>query len=340
MFNPPAAAASFVYAVGVQADRLLDGLRGGVRTRAPVVSVGNLVAGGSGKTPLVRWLTGRLEERGLSVGVVARGYRGSWAKRTSRPALVRDLTTEEAGDEAALLAKALPRAEVAVGRVKARAAELLDPMNLDLILVDDGLQHRRLARDYDIAVLERGDWLGYIERGTRLIPWGRMREPFVRLESVDAVVFWDASEEEARRLSLRFPEPTMLRARREPVELAPDGGELPPGGLRGREVIAFCGVARPMVFFEDLKTMGAELVETRAFPDHARYAARRLGELRRLADAHPGAVTVTTAKDAVKIPSGTLPGLRVLERRVVFAGEDGARLVGEVAAVARGCRRG
>ncbi|HUT98184.1 MAG TPA: tetraacyldisaccharide 4'-kinase [bacterium] len=340
MFNPPAAAASFVYAVGVQADRLLDGLRGGVRTRTPVVSVGNLAAGGSGKTPLVHWLTRRLEERGLAAGVVARGYRGSWAHRTARPALVRDLSVQEAGDEAALLAKRLPRAEVAVCRVKARAAELLDPLNLDLILVDDGLQHRRLARDYDIAVLERGDWLGYVERGTRLVPWGRMREPFVRLERVDAVVFWDASEEEARRLSLRFPAPLMLRARREPVELAPDGGELPPGGLSGRRVIAFCGVARPTVFFDDLRALGVELVETRAFPDHARYDARRFGELRRLMDAHPGDLPVTTAKDAVKIPSGALDGLRVLDRRVVFAGEDGARLLGEVGAVARRCGRG
>ena len=339
MFNPPAAVASFVYAVGVQADRLLDGLRRGVRTRTPVVSVGNLVAGGSGKTPLVRWLTRRLEERGLAVGVVARGYRGGWAKRTARPALVRDISAEEAGDEAALLAQELPRAVVAVGRVKAWTAELLDPLNLDVILVDDGLQHRRLARDYDIAVLERGDWLDYVERGTRLVPWGRMREPFVRLESVDAVVFWDASEEEARRLSLRFTSPLILRARREAVEVASDGGRSPEDFL-GKPVIAFCGVARPAAFFDDLKKMGVELVQTRAFPDHARYDARRLGELRRLADAHPGAIPVTTAKDAVKIPAGALAGLRVLDRRVVFAGEDGARLLGETVSVVRGCERG
>lgn len=340
MFNPPAAAASFVYAVGVQADRLLDGLRGGVRTRTPVVSVGNLAAGGSGKTPLVRWLARRLEERGLAAGVVTRGYRGGWARRTARPALVRDLSPEEAGDEAALLAKRLPRAAVAVCRVKARAAELLDPLNLDLILVDDGLQHRRLARDYDVAVLERGDWLAYVERGTRLLPWGRMREPFGRLERVDAVVFWDATEEEAGRLALRFSSPRILRARREPVELAPGGVEIPPDGLRGKQVVAFCGVARPEVFFDDLKKMGAETVETRAFPDHARYDARRLDGLRRLTEAHPDALPVTTAKDAVKLPPGALPGLRVLDRRVVFAGGDGARLVGGVAAVARRGKRG
>jgi tetraacyldisaccharide 4'-kinase len=338
MFNPPAAAASFVYAVGVQADRLLDGLRGGVLTRTPVVSVGNLAAGGSGKTPLVRWLARRLEERGLAAGVVTRGYRGDWARKTSRPALVRDLSPEEAGDEAALLARGLPRAEVAVCRVKARAAELLDSLDLDLLLVDDGLQHRRLARDYDVAVLERGDWLGYVERGTRLVPWGRLREPFGRLERVDAVVFWDATEEEAQRLQLRFPSPLILRARRESVELAPDGGEMPPDGLRGKKVVAFCGVARPDGFFDDLKKIGAEAVETRAFPDHARYDARRSGELRRLTEAHPDALPVTTAKDAVKLPPGALPGLRVLDRRVVFTGGDGARLFGEIAALAR--RRG
>ncbi len=338
MFNPPAAAASFIYAVGVQADRLLDGLRGGVRTRTPVVSVGNLAAGGSGKTPLVRWLARRLGERGLAVGVVTRGYRGNWTRRTSRPALVRDLSPEEAGDEAALLAQGLPGVEVALCRVKARAAELLDSMSPDLILVDDGLQHRRLARDYDVTVLERGDWLAYVERGTRLLPWGRMREPFGRLERVDAVVFWDASEEEVGRLALRFPLPLILRARRESVELAPDGGEIPPAGLQGKRVFAFCGVARPEVFFDDLKKMRAETVETRAFPDHARYDARRLDGLRRLTEAHPDALPVTTAKDAVKLPPGALPGLRVLDRRVVFTGGDGARLVGEVAALAR--RRG
>jgi len=340
MFNPPAAAASFVYAVGVQADRLLDGLRRGVRTRTPVVSVGNLVAGGSGKTPLVRWLARRLEERGLATGIVTRGYRGGWARGTDRPALVRDLSPEEAGDEAALLTGQLPRVEVAVCRVKARAAELLDTLNLDLILVDDGLQHRRLARDYDVAVLERDDWLAYARHGTHLLPWGRLREPFGRLERVDAVVFWDSSEEEARRLQLRFPSPLILRARREPVEIAPDGGEIPPDGLRGRKVVGFCGVARPDGFFDDLKKMGAETVETRAFPDHTRYDARRLDGLRRLTEAHPDALPVTTAKDAVKLPPGALDGLRVLDRRPVFAAGDGARLVGEIAALARRHGRG
>jgi tetraacyldisaccharide 4'-kinase len=340
MFNPPAAVASFVYAVGVQADRLLDGLRGGVRTRTPVVSVGNLTVGGSGKTPLVRWLARRLGERGLAVGVTVRGYRGGWARRTARPALVRNLPAGEAGDEAALLAAGLPGAEVALCRVKARAAELLDVMDLDLILVDDGLQHRRLARDYDVVVLERDDWLGYIERGTRLLPWGRMREPYGRLARVDAVVFWDAAEEEARRLALCFPSPLILRARREAVEVAPDGGEIPADGLRGKEVVAFCGVARPAVFFDDLRTLGAEVVQTRALPDHARYDARRVGELRKLRSLHPGALPVTTAKDAVKLPPGALDGLRVLDRRVVFAGDDGDGLLAEVAAVARGGKRG
>jgi tetraacyldisaccharide 4'-kinase len=340
MINPPAAFASVVYAVGLQLDRLLDGLREGVRTAAPVVSVGNLTAGGSGKTPLAGWLAGRLGERGYAVGVAARGYRGRWAGKTARPALVSGLSVEEAGDEAALLARRLPRARVAVSRVKARAAALLDALGVDVILVDDGLQHRRLARDYDVAALERDDWLTYVERGTRLLPWGRQREPYGRLGRVQAVVFWDADGGEARRLHLCFPSTLVLRARREPEGFRSGGRELPADALEGRPVVAFCGIARPAAFFDGLKRLGAELVATRAYPDHARYDARRLAELRGLVDANPGAVLVTTAKDAVKIPAGGPPGLYTLDQRVVFAPGDGERLIEGVAAVVEGFRRG
>ncbi|MCK4594368.1 tetraacyldisaccharide 4'-kinase, partial [bacterium] len=325
IINIPAVLASLVYAVGFQLDLLLDGLRTKVRPRRPVVSVGNLVAGGSGKTPLVLWLAERLTERGFATGVVTRGYRGRWAKRTARPTLVSGggdilMTAVEAGDEALLLARGLPRAKVAVGRIKALAAMLLDTPEVDVILVDDGLQHRRLARDYDLVALDRGDWLRYLEHGTRLLPWGRLREPYERLARVQAVVFWDSDEEEAHRLGLRFPSPLILRARTEPGGLTSEGNPLPPDALKGRPVVAFCGIAHPRSFFTDLVELGAELVETRAYPDHARYDERRMSELRRLLADHPGAVPVTTAKDAVKLPAGEPPGLTVLGQHVVFAG--------------------
>ncbi|MCD4733764.1 tetraacyldisaccharide 4'-kinase, partial [bacterium] len=139
--------AGWLYAVGSYADRLLDGLRSRLRLGGSVISIGNIAVGGSGKTPFTRWLAGELTRRGHRVGVVTRGYGGSWARGHREPTLVSrgDGTTllnpTEAGDEAVWLAGELPRCAVAIGRIKAAAARLLtQETDAEVILLDDGLQ--------------------------------------------------------------------------------------------------------------------------------------------------------------------------------------------------------
>jgi tetraacyldisaccharide 4'-kinase len=202
------------------------------RARVPVVVVGNVTVGGTGKTPLVAWLAGRLRERGLRVGVVSRGYgrRGAAARRVTShdpPA--------EVGDEPALLARRLG-VPVAVAAARADAVRLLEG-ECDVIVSDDGLQHHALARDAEVAVVDGRRGLG---NGWRL-PAGPLREPESRLDRVDAVVVNGPGYE--RRGALRMDvEPLRY------VEVA-TGRAAAPEAFAGRRVHAVAGLGHPERFF-------------------------------------------------------------------------------------------
>ena len=151
--------------------------------RRPVIVVGNLSVGGSGKTPLVIWLAQQLSERGLQPGVVLRGYGGSAAAGRVPQLVAPDSDVAVVGDEALLL-RLRTGMPVAIGRDRVGAAQRLLGAGVDVIIADDGLQHLRLARDFEIAVIDaaRGMGNGY------LLPAGPLREPPQRLSTVDAVV--------------------------------------------------------------------------------------------------------------------------------------------------------
>jgi tetraacyldisaccharide 4'-kinase len=244
------------------------------RARRPVVVVGNLTAGGTGKTPLVAWLARRLMERGLRVGVALRGYRGSGVARRIAPGE----GAASAGDEAVMLARALGL-PVAIGVRRADAVRLLEP-DCDLVLCDDGLQHYALRRDLEIAVVDGARGLG----NGRLLPAGPLRERAARLDSVGAVVVNGEG----------FTRPGALRMRLEPVAVVSlDGRDRRTlGDFAGRPVIAVAAIGHPARFFAMLRTAGLQL-EEHALPDHAAIPARVLGERR-------GRPVLMTAKDAVK----------------------------------------
>ena len=325
----------WLYAVGSYADRLLDGLRGRLRLKTTVVSVGNIAVGGSGKTPFTRWLAGELTQRGRSVGLVTRGYGGSWARLHKQPTLLSRgagellLSPSEAGDEAVWLARELPRCAVAVGRVKAEAARLLEQkVAPELILIDDGLQHRRLYRDCDLVLLPARDWQERLDGIAAPLPPGRLRESFERLRTVAAIVLLNATAVQAKSLRRRFGQPLIVQAKTEPTELVSLTGErLPLLELHRREVIAFAGIARPERFFADLNRLGARLTVYLALPDHVDYGEERLAKLRRLAEENPEAILLTTAKDAVKLTEAELPRLLYLEQSLTMSSAAAARLL-------------
>ena len=324
------------YAAGLHADELLDGLRTRVRPARPVVGIGNLAVGGSGKTPTARWLALKLFERGLRPALVTRGYGGSWTAGTAEPGVVDGDDTDPwvYGDEAVLLKRELTDVPVVVGRIKARAARVAARLHgIDVVIVDDALQHRRLARDFDLTVLAATDWRDRLTGAAAPLPAGRLRVPFDRLRKTDATLLLDGTPEELRLLRVRFPRLLCLGARFVAVGLRDFAGVLHPLSiLADRDVVACCAIARPEVFFGDLERLGAHLVARLAPPDHAAYDMAELGRLNGLVAENPGALVVVTGKDAVKLRGRFENNILWLERSLRLETGDAAALLTVVTA--------
>jgi tetraacyldisaccharide 4'-kinase len=281
-------------------------IRGSVRLSRPVVVVGNLTVGGTGKTPVVCWLVERLKERGYKPGVVTRGYGGS----NRVPRLVRD--SDDAmlvGDEPLLLVRRTG-VLVAVGRERPAAAQMLVDAGCDVIVSDDGLQHYALSRDCEIVVIdaERGFGNGH------LLPAGPLREAQSRLASVDAIVVNGAGTGTAGGAAAAGEPWGVAPQAGAPQDVAPQGGGVRPiFGMRlqatqavslrdssvrnlrefsGQEVHAVAGIGNPQRFFRMLRTFGIQ-VRAHELPDHAVLNPKDI----EFGDGRP---VLMTEKDAVK----------------------------------------
>jgi tetraacyldisaccharide 4'-kinase len=254
------------------------------RLQRPVIVVGNLTVGGSGKTPLVIWLSARLRAEGLSPGIVLRGYGGA-AARGSNPLRVEpDSDPDVVGDEALLLRRRTGE-PVAVCRQRVRAAKLLLEAGANVIISDDGLQHLAMARDFEIAVVdaERGFGNGY------LLPAGPLREPRERLERVDAVVLNGAGATDQAPLRRGAFGMNLMGDRLVPLS---GGTACALASFAGQRVHAVAGIGNPQRFFSALRAAGLIVIE-HPFPDHHRYREAEI----RFADGLP---VLMTEKDAVK----------------------------------------
>ena len=270
----------------------------------PVVVVGNLTVGGTGKTPCVVWLANALKECGLSVGIVTRGYGG---KTSDWPQWVTgDSDPGEVGDEPVLLAQRTG-SPVAAGPDRVEAAKLLlDRCKVDVLVADDGLQHYRLARRFEIAVVDGQRGLG----NGLCLPAGPLREPPQRLDTVDAIVV----------NSDGWEHPDAHRARLAPVRVdrLGDGEKRELDDFTGSAVHAVAGIGHPERFFALLGSAGIT-VDPRPLADHA---AIREGDLG-FDDAAP---VLITEKDAVKC-RGFAPGnVWAVIVDLAFDGDDGDRL--------------
>jgi tetraacyldisaccharide 4'-kinase len=273
-----ASAMESLYAAALRVRRWLyaSGLRRSRRIGVPVLVVGNLTVGGTGKTPLVAALAVELRQRGWSPGIALRGYGG----RRRRPGLLpADADPAEHGDEAVLLARATG-VPVATGRRRAAAAALLAGQGCDLVLCDDGLQHWALARDLEVLVVDGTRRFG----NGRLLPAGPLREPVERASRVDHVVVNGGIAREGE-VAMRI---VGQRA------LALDGSAraLALESLRGQSVHAVAGIGNPERFFALLESFGIR-VARHAWPDHHDFDGRELA----FDDALP---VLVTEKDAVK----------------------------------------
>ncbi|AJE18859.1 tetraacyldisaccharide 4'-kinase [Neisseria elongata subsp. glycolytica ATCC 29315] len=250
----------------------------------PVVVVGNIHAGGTGKTPIVAALVSGLQEKGVKVGIISRGY---GRKSKAVHVLNAESRVEDAGDEPLLLFRKTG-APTAVGSSRAEAGRALLAAHPDigLIVADDGLQHYALRRDVEIAVFPAVD-TGRTDLD--LLPNGSLREPLSRLDSVDAVVVSggkaDASFAPSKSMFHSRIETGQIYRLNQPSEI------LDTGRLKNQTVAAVAGIAKPERFFDSLRNMGITLNQTVALPDHADIAAADLPN----ADA-----VIITEKDAVK----------------------------------------
>lgn len=276
----------------------------GVRVGVPVICVGNLTAGGSGKTPTVIALLGRLAARGIAAHVVSRGHGGSLAG----PVRVdeRRHRADEVGDEPLLLAAFAP---VWVGRDRAAAARAAADAGAQAIVMDDGFQNPDLAKDLSIVVVDAGFGFG----NGRVLPAGPLREPVADGLARAGLVLAIGSPDERARLGAAWPVVAVP-----PVVggcLAP----LPTGmDWAGLRALAFAGIGRPEKFYATLRGVGAEIVATRSFGDHEPYPPRILARLDSEARAL-GAQLVTTEKDAARLPAAFRLRVLVLPVRLEVA---------------------
>lgn len=254
----------------------------------PVLCIGNLIAGGTGKTPMVAALLRRLGDRGVTAHVVSRGHGGSLTG-PHRVDPDRD-TADEVGDEPLMLAASGP---VWVSRDRVAGARSAAAAGAEMVILDDGFQNPHLVKDASILMVDAIAGFG----NGRVMPAGPLREPVKSgLARADLVVLVGQPEDMVRALTI-WPE--LADVPRVEASLVPvETGMIMPGD----PIFAFAGIGYPTKFFVTLRAMGADLVGMRAFPDHHRYDPAILRRM--VADARArNAMLVTTEKDAVRLPS-------------------------------------
>jgi tetraacyldisaccharide 4'-kinase len=272
------------------------------RLRGPVVSIGNIAAGGSGKTPFVMALGEVLKRRGVSFDVLSRGY----GRKTKGVALVNpDGSARDFGDEPLLIARKL-EVSVVVGEDRYSAGRFAEEnFGPRLHLLDDGFQHRGLARDFDIVLVNAGDAV------SSLLPRGRLREPLSALARADAVVLTN----DVTADGLPIVHQKLWRVQRDII--APEVDD---------PCLAFCGIARPAAFFAQLRAAGVNVTATRTFRDHHAYSKSDIRTLLKVRDKAGATCFVTTEKDAINLEP-FLPELEPIHAAPVYMQIEDANAV-------------
>ena len=267
------------------------------RIDVPVVCVGNLTAGGTGKTPLVAWLAREMKTRGKAVAVVARGYRGK----------LRD--GELINDEGLLLKREIPGLIVVQDPDRVAAArKAVDEMGADFIILDDGFQHRRIGRDCDLVTLDARSPFS----GGRILPAGLLREPASGVARADLVVltrcgriFEDDLEKTTGRVQALSPGAPVFHSDHVPSGLGTVGGEkrVDPADLDGKAVFLCSAIADPGSFRRTALELGVRVTGERVFRDHHDFGSGDVARVVQAARDSGAEAVLTTAKDSVKLAS-------------------------------------
>lgn len=267
-----------------------SGRRPSFAASVPVISVGNLTLGGTGKTPLVEWIARYFRQQQVRVAIVSRGYGAA----------------DGAGnDESLELQERLPDVPLVQNPDRvAGAATAVEELDCQLIVLDDGFQHRRLRRDLDIVLLDALEPFGF----SHVFPRGTLREPIAGLARATVVVLSRADMiDTSQRATIRSrvqalaPAAVWAEAIHAPRQLRGQSGTAPLASLAGQKIAAFCGIGNPAGFRHTLASCQLEVAAWREFPDHHAYCREDVEQLARWADAAGAAAVVCTHKDLVKL---------------------------------------
>lgn len=270
-----------------------------------VISVGNIVAGGTGKTPFVHYLAKQLSEE-KNVSILSRGYR----RKTKHHLLVQQHTTaEQAGDEPYLLAKKLPNVNVIVGKDRSLSGQLAKSLGSEVLILDDGMQHRKVERDIEIGVMHADDLFG---KGFYL-PMGYLRDSPKRLANADLIIVNGVKDEEhfeAITPLIRNLSDAPITAMQLKVENSHE--------LASKKVASFCAIANPTRFYNTLKTLGCDIIEKQEKLDHLPFTVEELEQLANRVKNQGAEILVCTEKDLVKLPEKIQLALPLIPVRIAL----------------------
>ncbi len=276
------------------------------RMKCRVISVGNIIVGGTGKTPTVIMLAGMLKEHGYRPAILSRGYGG---KREGRTGVVSDghdilMGTDEAGDEPVLIANSLKGVPVIIGKERSLAGKLaVERFGTDVLILDDAFQHRRLSRDIDIVLLDSEKPFG----NGFMLPRGGLREPEKGLQRADAIIFTStegSADPAADNMpAVEIPQVPTFRGYRRARGLARGEGKdaLPLEYLKGKRICAFSGIAEPDSFRKILGPLCGEITVFIPFPDHHVYTGKDIEHIREVCRESRAELMLTTEKDGIKL---------------------------------------
>ena len=270
------------------------------RLRGVVISVGNLTVGGTGKTPMVQWIAGRLLDEGKRVGILTRGYKG----------------VGSISDEVALLQSRLGRrAHFGVGPDRFQRGRMLERHGIEWFVLDDGFQYLRLARDADVLLLDSTDPFG----GGWLLPAGPLREPRSALARADIIVITRTDHAPALETVVRHHSSAPIfyaQTALDGVFVHPPAAAPAPLDWKGKKFFAFSGIGNPAAFSNDLRRWGFDIVGEVSFPDHHRYSQQAIDDLARRASSSGADALLCTEKDIFNLADVQPPALPLFFCRI------------------------
>lgn len=277
-----------------------------IKLPCPVISVGNMTVGGTGKTPCVIMIAQMLRKNGFNPAVISRGYRGASVRAVN---IVSDggnilLDSQSAGDEPYLIARSLKGIPVITGRKRTDAGRAaINTFNADVLVCDDAMQHRQLFRDINLVLVDSYN----AGENNHILPRGRLREPLKEIKRASVVLFTRFDEEKGGNDKImefisknKTPFFTSVHKPKDIIR-GDYSDNQPVSGLQGKKIFAFCGIARPDSFKKSLRSSGALISSFEIFPDHHRYGKNDLKEIMSGFIACGADYLVTTEKDAMRL---------------------------------------